>query len=78
MADQTGQLGGAGDPEGALDVMVKATVFGLLHCSEEDEQRLEGYSLSQSQFASRDYANNPAGWDPHSIQDLVGEMFLVY
>ncbi|KAL7372807.1 hypothetical protein ABVT39_022704 [Epinephelus coioides] len=81
MYSQTPQVGGAEAPKWSLEPVLRDVVVAFLRLSSEEKDRLDSYDNEDCHSALQelvDYANNPAGKPERTIQDVVGEMFLVY
>ncbi|KAL7371612.1 hypothetical protein ABVT39_002033 [Epinephelus coioides] len=81
MYSQTPQVGGAEAPKWSLKPVLRDVVVAFLRLSSEEKDRLDSYDNEDCHSALQelvDYANNPAGKPERTIQDVVGEMFLVY
>lgn len=81
MYSQTPQVGGAEAPKRSLEPVLRDVVVALLRLSSEEKDRPDSYDNEDCHSALQelaDYTNNPAGKPERTIQDVVGEMFLVY
>ncbi|KAF0037919.1 hypothetical protein F2P81_010793 [Scophthalmus maximus] len=81
MDPQAPQVGGAEALQSQIDPALKDVVADLIHISMTEQEMLNNYSVSQCNAKLQelpDYTNNPAGKPERTIQDVVGEMFLVF
>ena len=81
MKPQTPQMDGAEDPKRPLEPILRDVVTGLLRLSTEEQDRLNSYSQCDCPAALQElanYTNNPVGKPERTIQDVVGELFLIY
>ena len=72
---------GAEAPEKLLGPILRDVVTGLLHLSPGEQERLNSYSQNGCHVELQeiaDYVNNPAGKPERIIQDVIGELFLLY
>ena len=81
MDSQASHKGGASALPGPVEPLLKEAITGLLHLNEGERERLDSYSLEDCNAALQrltDYINNPAGKPTRTIQDVVGETFMVH
>ncbi|KAF0039213.1 hypothetical protein F2P81_007448 [Scophthalmus maximus] len=81
MDPQAPQVGGAEALQSQIDPALKDVVADLIHISTTEQEMHSNYSVSQCNAKLQellDYTDNPAGKPERTIQDVVGEMFLVF